>query len=271
LDPLKDTLLERYARVGEKYGKVAFSPAGNRAFIPVSPTGILVLDALDPGCQPPAQGLFNLYSADGTLDDARQTQPLVAEGGLEFAPGLIGQAFHFNGKESRARVKARGACGECGESWSESLYVKFSALDGLMTILERAGYHGDPELRLSKSGDNRVVLETGDNPNHVATVRTSAPVSAEEWHHLAVVTDSGMRILYVDGTMIGRIHSAPKRPNPPGDTIWGAYVGANHDRTQFLNGLVDELAFYNRALSASEIEGMYELTLHRPCSLARPR
>jgi DNA-binding winged helix-turn-helix (wHTH) protein/DNA-binding beta-propeller fold protein YncE len=271
LNPLKDTLLERYARVGEKYGKAAFSPAGNRAFIPVSPTGILVLDTLDPGCLPPTQGVFNLYSADGTLDDERQTQPLVAEGGLEFAPGLIGQAFHFNGKNSRARVQARGACGECGESWSESLYVKFSAQDGLMTILDRAGYHGDPELRLSKSGDNRVILETGDNPNQVASVSTSAPISAEEWHHLAVVTDSGTRILYVDGAMIGRIQAARNRPNPPGDTIWGAYVGANHDRTQFLNGLVDELAFYNRALSASEIEGMYELTLHRPCSLARPR
>ena len=271
LDPLKDTLLERYARVGEKYGKVAFSPTGNRAFIPVSPTGILVLDALDPGCQPPAQGLFNLYSGDGTLDDERQTQPLIAEGGLKFAPGLIGQAFHFNGKDSRARVKARDACGECGESWSESLYVKFSAPDGLMTIIERAGYHGDPELRLFNSGDNRIVLETGDSPNHVATISTSAPISAEKWHHLAVVTDSGTRILYVDGTLIGRIQSAPKRPNPPGDTIWGAYVGANHDRTQFLNGLIDELAFYNRALSPSEIKGMYELTLHRPCALARPR
>jgi hypothetical protein len=140
-----------------------------------------------------------------------------------------------------------------------------------MTIIERAGYHGDPELRLFNSGDNRIVLETGDSPNHVATISTSAPISAEKWHHLAVVTDSGTRILYVDGTLIGRIQSAPKRPNPPGDTIWGAYVGANHDRTQFLNGLIDELAFYNRALSPSEIKGMYELTLHRPCALARPR
>jgi hypothetical protein len=140
-----------------------------------------------------------------------------------------------------------------------------------MTILERVGYHGDPELRLFKSGDNRVVLEVGDKPNHVAAVSTSAPISAEKWHHLAVVTDSGTRILYVDGTMIGRIQAAPNRPNPSGDTVWGAYVGASCDRGQFLNGLIDELAFYNRALSPSEIKGMYDLTLSRPCSLAQAR
>lgn len=58
----------------------------------------------------------------------------LSEGGLEFAPGLIGQAFHFNGKDSRSRANAWGARGDCGESWSESLYVKFSALEGPMAI-----------------------------------------------------------------------------------------------------------------------------------------
>jgi hypothetical protein len=271
LDPLKDTLLETYARNGEGYGKAAFTPAGDRAFIPASPAGILVLDALDPGCLPPAQGLFDLYSGDGTLDDERQAQPLVAEGGFEFAPGLIGQAFRFNGKDSLLHAEYWGACGGCGESWSESLYVKFGTLEGEMAILGRELYSNAPAHRLLKSRDNRIILETGNRLRPGPSISTSAPISAGNWHHVASVTEHGDLSLYVDGNMIGRIPLPPVGPFNPRNVPGGAYVGASRDKTSFFNGLVDELAFYNRALSAAEIKGMYELTLHRPCSLARAR
>lgn len=166
LDPLKGTVLERFVRPGESYGRAAFTPAGNRAIVPVSPGGILVLDMLDPGCVLPVRGVFNLYSGDGTLDDERQVQPLVAEGGVEFVPGVIGRAFHFNGKDSLLRSTHFGACGDCGDSWSESLFVKFSALAGKMAILEHVRSAEDPEIRLLKSGDNRIVLEVGDRCLH---------------------------------------------------------------------------------------------------------
>jgi hypothetical protein len=65
--------------------------------------------------------------------------------------------------------------------------------------------------------------------------------------------------------MIGRIPLPPVGPFNLRKILGGAYVGATRDRKNFLNGLVDELAFYNRALSASEIKGMYELTLHPGC------
>ncbi len=140
-----------------------------------------------------------------------------------------------------------------------------------MAILERARYEGDPELRLFKSGDNRIVLEVGDRSEPGPSISTATPISAGNWHHLAVVTNNGERILYIDGTMIGRIQLPALQMNLVSGAAEGAYVGATRDRIQFLNGLVDELAFYNRALSASEIRGMYELTLHRSCSPGRAR
>ncbi len=266
VDPLRDTLLERYSRVGERYGRAAFAPMGNRMFIPVSPTGLLVLDTLDQRCLPPAQGLFNLYSGDGTLDDERQAQPLVSEGGIEFAPGLIGQAFRFNGKDGPLRARYWGACGGCDASWSESLYVKFAGLEGEMTILERGHYERDPEHRLLKSGNNRITLETGDRLTPGPSISSSGPISAGKWHHLAVVTQGGELRLYIDGNMTGRVKLPPIGTFDASKVPGGAYVGATHKGTNFLNGLVDELAFYNRALSPAEIKAAYELTLHGPCS-----
>ena len=269
VDPVKETVSERFARPGEFYRKTAFMPAGDRAIVAIEPAGILVLDRLDAGCLPPAQGLYNLYSGDGTLDDEQQVDSLRAEGGVGFAPGLIGQAFHFNGEDALLRVRSEGACGSCGPSWSASLYIKFGALQGEMSILDRLREDNDPEIQLRKSSEQRIVLEVSDRGQSGQAVSTSEPINAGTWHHLAVVTDQGEHRLYVDGSMIGRVQTPPLSPNPQRGFPGAAYIGAAHDRTRFLNGLVDEVAFYNRALSAAEIKGMYELSVHRPCVLAR--
>jgi YVTN family beta-propeller protein len=271
LDPLKEKVSERFARRGEFYGKVAFMPAGDRAIIPVEPAGILVLDGLDTGCLPPAEGLYNLYSGDGTLDDEQQVNSLKAEGGVGFAPGLIGQAFHFNGEDALLRARSEGACGGCGPSWSASLYVKFSELQGEMSILDRVREDNSPEIRLRRSSEERIVLEVADRDRPGQAVSTSEPISAGKWHHIAVVTDKGAHSLYVDGSKIGRIQTPPLSPEPFRGLPVGTTIGATHDRTSFLSGLVDELAFYNRAFSAAEIKGMYELSVHSPCRLAQAR
>jgi len=163
------------------------------------------------------------------------------------------------------------AHGGCGDSWSESLYVKFSARKGEMAILERVRSGTDPELRLVKSVEDRIVLEVGDRSRPGLSVSTPSPVRAGNWYHLAVVSNNGERILYVNGAVIGRVQLPLIRRVSLSGAAEGSYVGATRDRTSFLNGLVDELAFYNRALTPSEIKSMYELTLRRPCSLARAR
>ena len=77
------------------------------------------------------------------------------------------------------------------------------------------------------------------------------------WKHLAVVLGNGNAALYVDGTVVGLATSLPTLQ------ALGALDYAFIGRSQFtsdppLDGQIDEFRVYNRALSANEIEALFE-------------
>jgi hypothetical protein len=118
LDVSKQAVLESFADARETFGQMVFDASGRRAAVvvwPPGPPGLLVLKTLDQPCLPPEEGQFNLYPGDGSFDDVRQVESLLPEGDVTFVPGLIGQAFHLNGKDSMLRARSWAACGDCGE------------------------------------------------------------------------------------------------------------------------------------------------------------
>ncbi|MGH9665471.1 MAG: YncE family protein, partial [Bryobacteraceae bacterium] len=72
----------------------------DRVFVLRKKGGILVFEPEKPQCQPPALGLANFYSGDGTLNDVEGTGKLTTRGEARFAAGRIGQAFDFDGRSA---------------------------------------------------------------------------------------------------------------------------------------------------------------------------
>jgi hypothetical protein len=82
-----------------------------------------------------------------------------------------------------------------------------------------------------------------------------AYVSANTWHHLAVVADGTDLILYLDGQEVVRdTISSPYTP-AAGAIL---YVGADGASSYALNGLIDDLVIVKRGLDADEIRAVYE-------------
>lgn len=78
-------------------------------------------------------------------------------------------------------------------------------------------------------------------------------VTTGVWHHVAIVQNgpANQRILYVDGaqSVSGASHNANSTSE-----LW---IGCAKTTTEYLNGKVDEVRFYNYALSSSEIQSLY--------------
>jgi hypothetical protein len=200
----------------------------------------------------------NHYSGDGTLDDSVGVSALKTVGAVQFAPGLIGQAFKFNGTGA-LEGSGDATCWPCEENWTESFFANFSKLDpingdmtgGEMTLLDRGGAPGGRwRHRIFKAKDNHLVLQVGE-PSARRSISGSAPAQANRWYHVALVADGNRRSLYIDGVLQGYVDL----PGPDAEPFNRGLVtfGASRGMRAAFHGLLDEIAWYERALDAREV------------------
>jgi len=87
---------------------------------------------------------------------------------------------------------------------------------------------------------------------------SSNPMKDGAWHHIAFTRNSSNLIqLYVDGSPVGSAQSLS------GNTLFEV-IGANYSKSVFFDGKLDEVAIFNKALSLSEVELIYNATNDNP-------
>lgn len=74
------------------------------------------------------------------------------------------------------------------------------------------------------------------------------------WHHVVNVNSGFVRKLYVDGVMIDSTTDANTLCYQGSNTLW---FGACAVDNQFVTGKMDDIGFWNRALTGDEITGLY--------------
>lgn len=251
MDWARQTVEEIAPVTDPSYSIFAFSPAGARTFAASSlTTELLVFDMEKQGCGLLTEKLVNHYSGDGTLEDSVGVSSLRAAGAVQFAPGLIGQAFQFNGAGA-LEGSGDATCWPCEENWTESFFAKFESMDGEMTLLDRGGDgSGHWSHRIFKARDNRLVLQVGE-PSARLLVSGAAPARPNQWYHVAVVADGARRSLYIDGVSQGQVNL----PGPDAEPANRGYAtfGASRGKRAAFRGLIDEIAWHERALDAREV------------------
>ena len=161
--------------------------------------------------------------------------------------GKFNNALSFNGS---ARVNVNDSAslrltsGMTLEAW-----VRPSALGDWRTVVlkERTGWYAYALYANTDSGrPSGHVFTTADHD-----LRGTGSLAVNAWTHLAVTYNGSVLALYVNGAQVssqpatGAIAANTGPLRIGGNAIWGEhYVG-----------LIDEVRIYNRALSASEIQG----------------
>jgi hypothetical protein len=231
----------------------------------LSPTGIPPASPIPP---PLPSGLVGWWPGDGNANDAVGRNHGTLTGGTTFSTGKVGQAFSFvsalfDGIRDSVNLGNAPDLHLAAGEFTMAAWVHFNVLQGDMSILDKMSSSRGPNFdgwRLLKQRDNRFwfclggLNTNGCEPDGPTTVRSSTGARVAVWVHVAAIKGSSTISIYLNGVL------EEEKPLGPFIDTHSAnlLIGANAFEGAHLNGLVDEVAVFNRSLSPPEIKAIYD-------------
>ena len=232
-----------------------------------------IVSAQEP-CFPPAAGLISWWPGDGNTDDIANANHGMLEGGTTFAAGQVGQAFFLDGIDDSVDLGNASNMHVSAGDFTVNAWVLFNALyhppgenlgapQGDMSIVDKMSTSGVNEdgWRLIKQDDNRFYfcLGGGEQGNQCGwpayTVFSTTQAVTGAWYHVAAVKSSSGFAIYINGVLEDERSPVPSFTDTNSANL---RIGSYPLEGAHLNGLVDEVQIYNRALSGNEIQAIYE-------------
>jgi autotransporter-associated beta strand protein len=146
--------------------------------------------------------------------------------------------------------------GAAGNNWTVAMWVNTSTAGGVYLYQGSGGWvGGNTEFYLENGtqGDGAGTHQGGVR-NSQAWVSGTATVNDGNWHFLVMTCTNAVRTMYFDGALDATLSGAGSwGGNGVGAQIRIGGSASTADSTIGLNGLIDEVYMYNRALSAAEV------------------
>ena len=219
----------------------------------------VAIQSLIPACADAPAGLVSWWRAERSAADGGPAGNNGAlAGNASYGAGEVGQAFVFDGVNDGVQLGSPASLELQDftiEAWVKraNLILATGGGDGSGDFLgwDTGGYafgvFDDGRLDFARIGVSRVT--------------TAALLTDTSWHHVAVAKSGTNVVFYLDGV------AYPAPAYDPGFTFAAsAVIGARADLSHSFWGSIDELSFYNRALSASEIQGIYSAPSAGKCA-----
>ena len=178
--------------------------------------------------------------------------------GANWTNGSMGKGLEFDGVDDHVLVGASTSLDfSMADNFSAEMWIKINSAVDHCLLLKRFTGNGQLHWNFSIFSDGSLFFgldkfTTGGWSEHTTP---SGLIATDEWYHVAFTKrgqNPGNVSLYIDGL---EVLSETIGPNPQGATAAGGpiYMGKHFDHGQYFNGTIDEVAIYNRSLTASEI------------------
>jgi PKD repeat protein len=209
-----------------------------------------------PQCVSPPSGLTAWWPADGNADDIAGGNNGTLRNGATFVPGTVGQAFSFDGVDDYIEIADSPALRPTSltiEGW-----FNFATTEGTRILFGKTAGTGTSESYVVYYAAGKLWATIGDAVSIGDQLPYTWAPALGTWHSIAYTFDnaSGNQSLYVDGVSVASGTTAKRVGYDAHPVIIGAEF-ENEALVTFYKGAIDEVALYNRALSASEIQATF--------------
>jgi len=211
-------------------------------------------------CTPPPSNMVSWWPGDGSANDIQGGNNGTLQGGATFTAGKVGQAFSFSSDGDGVVIPHTNnlnlqSPGFTADFWMKGIKNQ-SDPDFLATIFEKShGWVDNTGWAFqvdTTNGAPRFAIGDGSGfPEIIGAV----DVLDGNFHYIAGTWDGSTMWLYVDGVLQGTDSNSTPANNTRDLNIGFTWGGGTPRR--FFRGIVDELEIFNRALSQTEIQTVY--------------
>ncbi len=214
-----------------------------------------------PTPQPPQQGPIVWYQFDETsgttaYDSSGNSRNATLVNGPTWVAGRSGNAVNLDGSDDYVSLPAGVVNGL--SDFTIAAWVKLDTVSNWARIFDfGTGTTVNMFLtpRNSVSSVVRFAITTGGNSSE-QQINGSAALPTGSWVHVAVAKAGNVGTLYVNGTAVGTNSNMTLSPSSLGNTTQNWLGRSQYSADPYLDGQLDDLCIYNRALSASEIAAL---------------
>jgi hypothetical protein len=215
-------------------------------------------------CIPASPGLVSWWPGEGSANDRVEGNSGILQNGATFAPGKVGQAFSLDGVDDfvNTPLRVNYANGVTFEMWVKTTDTDQGTLiaDGGGATIFQGMYLG-----VEPNGKARLLSTRGVNGSSNFDIENGPVTNDGNWHHVAGTWTGDTTVdgakLYVDGVLVGT-GTAIAPVTATHDVNIGGHSAINYGKLQ---GLIDEPTVYQRALSETEIQAIYNANSAGKC------
>jgi hypothetical protein len=207
-----------------------------------------------PPAKKPPDGAVAWFRGDGDAKDSVGENHGELKGGVTFSPGIAGKAFRLDGANRYVEVPRSDRWGFGKRDFSIELWVQYGAVQTDVAFIgcDEGPTDRDKWFFSHANGFLFFHINSAGRGNGFYLAKTPFSPALDQWYHLVVTRSRGTFTIYVNGAPSASENAAVVIPCPDAPLIIGQAECA-----RFFNGLIDEVAIYDRALSPKQVKARW--------------
>lgn len=211
----------------------------------------------------PTNGLLAYYGFDGNSNDAtNNAYHLINNGAILTTDrnGKAGSAYSFDGSTAYMSISNFPYSFSYAGEHTVSFWMKKNTTSGIAMM--NGASSGSNFVWLFQAVNN-TAMQAGVNKQGSSwtwATGTGAAFTVGQWEHYTAVYSNKTLTLYKNGLAVASSTANYSSPNSTTQPLWiGRGVGAA--TTNWLDGSLDDMAIWNRALTPTEVTQVYQTNL----------
>jgi hypothetical protein len=200
---------------------------------------------------------FDETSGTSAADATGNGRTATLAGGANWTTGRTGNAVNLSGSGAYVSLPAGILAG--ATSFTVATWVRRDAAQAWARVFDFGSGTGTNMFLTGQSGSGGVLRYAITTGGAGAEQRINAPsaLPTGAWTHVAVTQTGNLGVLYVNGAEVARNTALTVRPSGLGATTQNWIGRSQYSGDPTLDGAVDGLRVYARALSAAEVADLF--------------